>query len=253
MKNMRKEMYVVALLTALLLMPLVAASNPMGATTTSGPTETSVGADDGASDGVEGGYIYTTNLNASSQTSLWTGYLGNVTGKIQLRGSSNKSMFDWSVGAVRNQTALSYYSMIFAYNSTTVPVWSAGIAVLSGGNLDTRFGLETTLSDSGTNTFTSTSTSVKMGNQTVNGVASSAAKTIAYRDAGSTGIQTALYETQAWSDGTANVLFASIMLPIQANLTAYSNAAQVNYQMLLFSNNKGTTSGVTYDFYLQLA
>lgn len=57
----------------------------------------------------------------------------------------------------------------------------------------------------------------------------------------------------AFNDGTANVLFASIMRPIQNNLSAYDNATQVNYELLLFSNAKGTTTGATYDFYLQLA
>ncbi|MBI5036882.1 hypothetical protein HZC09_06095 [Candidatus Micrarchaeota archaeon] len=249
---MRKEKtYVIALLAALLFVPLIAASNPQGATTTSGPTETSVGADDGASDGVEAGYSYTVNLNATSQTSLWTGYLGNVTGRIQLRGSSNKSMYDWSASTFAGNP------LIFAYNATTTPVWTA-LTGLTGANLDTRYGLETTLSDSATNTFTETSPDLIIGNATYTGGSNKAVATYAYTNVYGSGggvREISFYSAIAFGDGTANILYSAIAQAIVANTTAYNNASQVNYQMLLFANNKGSTSQTlsTYDFYLQLA
>jgi len=60
----------------------------------------------------EGGSFTTLRLNVTSQTSKWKAYVGNVTGRITLDDSSNRSIYDWSLTTIQGEVYVSRNSSI---------------------------------------------------------------------------------------------------------------------------------------------
>jgi hypothetical protein len=54
-----------------------------------------------------GGSFTTLTLNVTSQTSKWKAYVGNVTGKLTLDNSNNKTIYDWALTAVQGEVYVS--------------------------------------------------------------------------------------------------------------------------------------------------
>jgi hypothetical protein len=50
-----------------------------------------------------GGSFTTLVLNVTSQTSKWKAYVGNVTGKLTLDNSNNKSIYEWALTTVQGE------------------------------------------------------------------------------------------------------------------------------------------------------
>jgi hypothetical protein len=54
-----------------------------------------------------GGSFTTLILNVTSQTSKWKAYVGNVTGKLTLDNSNNKTIYDWTLTSVQGEVYVS--------------------------------------------------------------------------------------------------------------------------------------------------
>ncbi|MBI5036196.1 hypothetical protein HZC09_02535 [Candidatus Micrarchaeota archaeon] len=235
---------------------LVAAADPQGsAVTTSSSVKPQPQADRASV--AEVGVAYNLTVAATSQTNYWAGIYGNITGEIKLRGASNRSIFDWSIGAMRNQSSKNYYPLLFAYNGTSIPLWSSLSGnPFSGAAIDSLFSIESSRADSGSNTFTGAPTSFVVGNKSINAGAGGAARLLSYRvtDQASRASQEVshYYETQVLNDTSGNALFASILRPIDQNMLLFDNASQGNFQMILFSNSTNSGQVPNYEFYLQL-
>ncbi len=72
-----------------------------------------------------GGSFTTISINASTQTPRWKAYVGNVTGRLDLADSTNKSIFDWTLASVSGEVYASRnssidWSTIRCANSTTI-------------------------------------------------------------------------------------------------------------------------------------
>ena len=59
-----------------------------------------------------GGSFTTLILNVTSQTSKWKAYVGNVTGKLTLDNSNNKSIYEWALTNVQGEVYVSRNSSI---------------------------------------------------------------------------------------------------------------------------------------------
>jgi hypothetical protein len=74
-----------------------------------------------------GGSFTTLRLNVSSQTSKWKAYVGNVTGRITLDDSSNRSIYDWSLTNIQGEVYVSRndsinFSSLACANETQIAI-----------------------------------------------------------------------------------------------------------------------------------
>ncbi len=65
-----------------------------------------------ASSDAEGGTITTLLLNVSQQATSWKGYVGNITGQLALRDSSNYSIYNWEISSISGEVYASRASSI---------------------------------------------------------------------------------------------------------------------------------------------
>jgi hypothetical protein len=54
-----------------------------------------------------GGSFTTLTLNVTSQTSKWKAYVGNVTGRLTLDNSNNKTIYDWALTTIQGEVYVS--------------------------------------------------------------------------------------------------------------------------------------------------
>ncbi|MFH0869574.1 MAG: hypothetical protein V1866_00775 [archaeon] len=100
------KIIVILILVILLLMSVETIAIPQGVSIIYGTTENaSVRPAD--SHAAEGGSFTTLRLNVTSQTSKWKAYVGNVTGRITLDDSSNRSIYDWSLTSIQGEVYVS--------------------------------------------------------------------------------------------------------------------------------------------------
>jgi len=83
-----------------------AAAAPQGASIAYNYTETAA-ARPADSHTAAGGSFTTLILNVTSQTSKWKAYIGNVTGKLTLDNSNNKTIYDWALTTVQGEVYVS--------------------------------------------------------------------------------------------------------------------------------------------------
>lgn len=111
-----------ALIATIMVVSLIAAiaptvsAGPQGATYTEGDTGT-YSADTSGNDAATGGCISEANLSASSSTTKWQGYYGNLSGYIVLADSTGNEMFNWSA-------VISNGGEVFAVARATVPTFT---------------------------------------------------------------------------------------------------------------------------------
>jgi hypothetical protein len=118
---------------------------PQGATITYNNTEnaTTRPAD---SHTAAGGSFTTLLLNVTSQTSKWKAYLGNVTGKLTLDNSNNKTIYDWALTVVQGEV----------YVSRNNSITFSSLACANRGNItaeDTYMNINSSSDDSINKTF----------------------------------------------------------------------------------------------------
>jgi hypothetical protein len=94
------------LLVMLFILPFAALAVPQGANISVISSENaSVRPAD--SHTAQGGSFTTLVLNVTSQTSKWKAYVGNVTGRITLDNSNNKTIYDWALTVVQGEVYVS--------------------------------------------------------------------------------------------------------------------------------------------------
>ena len=93
-----------------------------------------------------GGSFTTLLLNVTSQTSKWKAYLGNVTGKLTLDNSNNKTIYDWALTVVQGEV----------YVSRNNSITFSSLACANRGNItaeDTYMNINSSSDDSINKTF----------------------------------------------------------------------------------------------------
>jgi hypothetical protein len=151
----------------------------------------------------QGGSFTTMLLNVTSQTSKWKAYVGNVSGKITLDNSQNKTIYDWAVSTITGEVFVSRNSSI---------VFSS-LACADSGNITSEqnyLGINSTSDDSLNKTFKS-----KIHRQfTIGGtglIANSTCYSIAtfINDSSQASSEAASFQEMLMSDGL-NVVYVSL-------------------------------------------
>ena len=193
----------------------------------------------------EAGNVTQLTINASTLTTSWQGYYGNITGVITLIDGSGHTMYDWSGG-----TDFSPVGEIYAGNSS-VTSWSDVVCVNLNGNgiagqdgvnatvLEDYYGMSSTDTDGISETFQGTN-DITIGTTTL----SSCPATNTYvSDAAQ---NTKFNETLLTENSTGVVIFAT---QVESDETGYDGSPW-DFQMIVGEN--GAAGTTPYYFYVEL-
>ena len=186
-----------------------------------------------------GGSFTTLILNVTSQTSKWKAYVGNVTGKLTLDNSNNKSIYEWALTNVQGEVYVSRNSSI---NFTA-------LACSNRGNItseETLLNINSSSDDSINKTFTQQihRSFVIGGTGTISNSSCYAIATYV-NDAAQPADESATFQEILLSDGR-NLIYTSL---INDNRPGFDSGTY-DFQMIL-PDDPGVAS-TSYYFYAEL-
>ncbi len=225
-KNKKLGVLVVFLLTLVLFSYGVYAT-PSGASVTPSAPETWNGGSVG-SVAAYGGNITQIDLDSQTQTQVWQGYYGEVSGNMTLNDASGNTMYDWSLLGLSGE--------VYASRVNNV-AWGS---VVAQNTCTTDEGLTGTGSDRVNRTFTASSNTAFSVGATAIGV-NTACSTYTYVNNAS---QSASFEEILLDDG-ANSIYATF---IDADTTGFDGSTH-DFQLIVPVSSGSTT---TYYFYVEL-
>jgi hypothetical protein len=212
---------------------------PVGITISSNTTENGSTLSPGQSS-AEGGTITTLLVNVSAQTTSWKGYVGNVTGRIALKDSSNYSLYDWVLSSVAGE--------VYASRSSTI-VWQnvncSNSSLLT--SEDAFLGMPLANIDTINKTFNGTihKTFVVGSRSITNSTCPSIALNI--NNTAQSPSEQASFQEIALYDGSSNVYSATI----ENNLYGFDNQTY-DFQMIV-PDSYAETTATTYYFWVELS
>jgi hypothetical protein len=216
------------LIVMLVLLVPVAYAIPSGAGVTPGTSETRT-APAAGSHGAYGGNITQLDLDANTQTLVWQGYFGEVSGDIVLEDASGDRLYNWSVGSTSGE--------VYASLSDAV-TWGT---IAAENDCTTDESITGTGADRVNNTFTASSnTEFQVGGTTITVNTACALNTFVNSASSSD------FEEIMLDDGS-NIVYATIL---EDNLVGFDGSTH-DFQMLVPEDNDGTTT--TYYFYVELS
>jgi hypothetical protein len=189
----------------------------------------------------ERGSITWINFDGRTQTNTWKGYVGNVTGKLNLEDADGDVLYDWSIASTTGE--------VYALRKSTAPTWAnvecANAATIA--NEESALDITGSADDALDQTFSNSTTHAAFG---VGSKSIPAGRCNA----------THLYVNNASSDDFSEVLLrdtADSNYVIYASLINNSatgfDGAQYDFQMIVAENaSSGTPTPITYYFYLEL-
>ena len=213
---------------------------------------------------VNAGNVYHLDLDAESTTNYWAGVWGNVSGKVELRTSTNEIFLTESMtlpGPRQDGFDQGVRTLVFAWNvADTVPDFAnLNVAPRTGANIDTVTGVDNSLTDAASNIYTENSLSrLIIGTKQMNSQVANAAWCARSHNATSGMLifnDCALYTNMVLNDGSNNLLFMAEASNPYAGPTPwkiFNNLTFAHYQMLLFVNNSGNNNAQNYEFFLEL-
>jgi hypothetical protein len=187
-----------------------------------------------------GGSFTTILLNATTQTPRWKAYAGNVSGRLVLDDSINKSIYDWTLSSVTGE--------VYATRNASIS-W-AGIACADRARLITE---ETSLNMSSGNADTINKTFVNQKHRSFyvgavliqNSTCPSVATYI--NDAAQTVSENAVFQEVILKDSASSVIFASL---INQSVIGF-NGQRYDFQMIV-PENEYAASPTPYYLYVEL-
>ncbi len=218
---MRKNV-LLTVLAVVLLLSTYAVAEPTSAGVDEGSQETAAAAGAAGQVVTEGGNITELNITGEQITTRWTGFYGEISGNVSLEDASNNVFYHWAVTDVTNST-------VYASNET-ISSWSLSAAAAG----DMPSNLQEEAPDNFASTFDQTE---EFSTNSFTVPATPYAKTWSDGSEGN-------LKTYALKSGNA-VVFAGMAIADEASF----NGGTVDYQILA----AGFDSGVTYNFYLELA
>lgn len=230
MKKMKYKMNAVLILLlafALIATPVSALSE--GATTVTEGTQSESGGDTALSDNAEGGYINSLDIGGSTQTSMWQGYYGNVTGSLTLEDSSGNSMTTWTYDDKGGE--------VFATTNQTADFTSIAAQNAAGADSLLAYMDDSTMSDSVADTFASGSHSaIEIGRTTITA------------DAADLITLNTNFTEVILKDDADSLIWTAIINP---NKNGFDGAPH-DFQMIVPEDNAGTSAVTAYYFFLEL-
>ena len=186
-----------------------------------------------------GGSFTTLVLNITSQTSKWKAYVGNVTGKLTLDNSNNRTIYDWDITSVQGEV----------YVSRNNSITFTSLACANRGNItaeDTYLSINSSSDDSINKTFNRTRhQSFVIGgtgtiqNSTCFAIATYINDTVQQPD------ENATFQEILMSDGR-NLVFVSVLNDNKAGFD------QSLYDFQLIVPDNPTEASTAYYFYAEL-
>ena len=188
-----------------------------------------------------GGSFTTLVLNTTGQTYRWKAYVGNVTGKLALSDSSNKSIFDWSLTSTTGE--------VYATRSSSAIDWtSVGCANTSViNNEDLTMNMTLTSPDTINKTFNNTiHRSFYVG---LNYLQNSTCRAIATYVNGTAQApsENAAFQEILLKDTSSNMIYTTL---INNNTGGYNNQ-KYDFQMIV-AENEYSINPTTYYLYVEL-
>jgi hypothetical protein len=224
---MANKTFTILIIILILLFPVVYAV-PEGATVTPGTSETRQSSGAG-SHGAFGGNITQLNVSGDTQTLVWQGYHGEVSGDIVLEDASGDRLYHWPVSVTTGEVYASLSNAVTWGNIAAQNVCTTDESITGTG------------SDKVSNTFTASSNSAfQVGGTTI--IANTACATNTYINSSS---QSSDFEEIMLTDGS-NTVYAAIL---ENNLAGFDTNTH-DFQMIVPEDNDGTTT--TYYFYIEL-
>ncbi len=186
-----------------------------------------------------GGSFTTLLLNVTSQTSKWKAYLGNVTGKLTLDNSNNKTIYDWALTIVQGEV----------YVSRNNSITFSSLACANRGNItaeDTYMNINSSSDDSINKTFNQSihRSFVIGGTGTIQNSTCPAIATYV-NDSNQPATENATFQEMFMSDGRSPVFVALI----NDNRIGYDQGLY-DFQIIVPENPTGTLT--PYYFYAEL-
>lgn len=211
------------LIIAVLALPMAFAAPAAGNVTEQG-SQSSYAGISSESVTTEGGNVTEVNVTGYASTARWAGFYGSIDGGIRLGDSGNNIFYEWTVSNFDG-------SVVYAAN-TTVSDWSDA-AISAAGVGDMPSYLTTGASDNYTNTF-----------DTTEGFASASITegSTPYITTLETG--TGTFKTYSLKNTAGTLIWAGLA---DQNELGFDGTT-VDYQLLVPADS----SGVTYNFYLEL-
>lgn len=230
MKKMKTKMNaVLILLLAFALIATPVSALVEGATTVTEGTQSESGGDTALSDNAEGGYINSLDIAGSTQTSMWQGYYGNVTGTLTLEDSSGNSMITWIYDDKGGE--------VFATTNQSADFTSIAAQTATGADALLSYMDNATMSDSVADTFESTyGSNIEIGRTTI-GSSSAAVVTLNTN-----------FTEVILKDGADSLIWTAIINP---NKNGFDGVAH-DFQMIVPEDNAGTSVVTAYYFFLEL-
>ncbi|MEM2121283.1 MAG: hypothetical protein QXU20_01315 [Candidatus Woesearchaeota archaeon] len=187
------------------------------------------------------GNITELSITATTVTQSWQGYVGNISGKIVLDDSNNKTLYDWSLADPQGQ--------IYAVRSPTTPDWT-NIVCANATHIAQE---EVTLNmvdstDRISNTFTEDFTgSFMVGGININ--ATSGCKQVATYVNGAADPSKNFKEVLLYDATNALIIYTAL---IKKGYSVGYNGNTYNFQMLVGEDGHGNTATSTYYFYVEI-
>jgi len=188
-----------------------------------------------------GGSFTTLVLNVTQQNPRWKAYVGNVTGDLLLRDSSNYTIYDWNIATITGE--------VYASRNSTVD-WG-NIRCLTDSVLaseETTLNITTSAVDSINNTFPK---NAKHKSFWVGGtkIINSSCRAIAtyVNNTAQASSENATFQ-EILLDDTSNLIFATIL---EQGAIGYDSTKRFDFQMIVADDETETTP-TTYYFYAEI-
>jgi hypothetical protein len=186
-----------------------------------------------------GGSFTTLTLNVTSQTSKWKAYVGNVTGKLTLDNSNNKTIYDWALTLVQGEVYVSRndsinFASVACANTTQI------------NSEESTLGINSSSSDSINGTFRQRiHRSFVIGGTGL--IANSTCYSIAtyINDASQSSSENTVFQEVVMSDGS-HLVFVTILEDSQSGF----DLGTYDFQMIVPDNPTEVSN--TYYFYAEL-
>ena len=185
-----------------------------------------------------GGQISLISISGRSQTQVWAGFVGDVTGTLTLRNSVGDSLYNWTMTTAQGE--------VFATRNSGTPTW-ASVACADTGeataentlfNMGTRWDNFTQTMDVALNAYSNPAFDVG-GVPIGGGACGYGLNTLV-----NSGTSTTFGET-VLSDGTANLIYVAHLANDQ---TGY-NGTTYDFQMLVPEDAQGSAAATYTNYY----
>jgi hypothetical protein len=236
------SIFVLSLLVAVSIKSVTAVPTGPGTVTPISSSRLSTNA--GGNVSAQAGNVSEFNFQATSITSTWQGYFGNVTGSIVLGNSQNNTFYNWNLASPQGE--------IYATRIATTPSWSTVLCANKThvADEDTALGVNQVIdADSVNRTFLNSTifSDFFVGSTQINGSADSGC--YATRMYNSTGQQSENDWTEVLLQDSGNLIYTALL---EQDAIGFDNRTH-DFQMLVGENGHDGDQTVTpYYFYLEL-